>query len=71
MWWNFVGRDHDDIVAAREEWMRADPRFGTVHGYPGDRAARAAAAHRAAQATGPAAVTERRRVTRTTCRRDV
>ena len=37
MWWNFVGRDHDDIAAAREDWMRADPRFGTVHGYPGDR----------------------------------
>ena len=37
MWWNFVGRDHDDIATAREEWMRADPRFGTVHGYPGER----------------------------------
>jgi redox-sensitive bicupin YhaK (pirin superfamily) len=37
MWWNFVGRDHDDIATAREHWMRADPRFGTVHGYPGDR----------------------------------
>ena len=37
MWWNFVGRDHDDIATAREQWMRADPRFGTVHGYPGDR----------------------------------
>ena len=36
MWWNFVGRDHDDIVAARTDWMAADPRFGTVHGYPGD-----------------------------------
>ena len=28
MWWNFVGRDHEDIVAAREQWMAADPRFG-------------------------------------------
>jgi redox-sensitive bicupin YhaK (pirin superfamily) len=37
MWWNFVGRGHEDIVEAREGWMRADPRFGTVHGYPGDR----------------------------------
>jgi quercetin 2,3-dioxygenase len=37
MWWNFVGRDHDEIATAREQWMRADPRFGTVHGYPGDR----------------------------------
>jgi redox-sensitive bicupin YhaK (pirin superfamily) len=35
MWWNFVGRDHDDIVAAREQWMAGDPRFGTVHGHPG------------------------------------
>lgn len=37
MWWNVVGRDHDDVAAAREEWRRADPRFGTVHGFPGDR----------------------------------
>ena len=22
MWWNFVGRSHDDVVAARERWMR-------------------------------------------------
>jgi hypothetical protein len=21
MWWNFVGRDHDEIVGAREDWM--------------------------------------------------
>lgn len=37
MWWNFVGREHEDIVEAREGWMRADSRFGTVHGYPGAR----------------------------------
>ncbi len=24
MWWNFVGRDHEDIVEAREQWMAAD-----------------------------------------------
>ena len=36
MWWNFVGCDHDDIATARGQWMRADPRFGTVHGDPGD-----------------------------------
>lgn len=35
MWWNFVGRDHEDIVAAREQWMAADPRFGAVPGHPG------------------------------------
>jgi quercetin 2,3-dioxygenase len=37
MWWNFVGRSHDDIVAARQAWETASDRFGTVHGYPGDR----------------------------------
>ena len=37
MWWNFVGRNHEDIAAARDGWMRADPRFGTVHGYAGER----------------------------------
>lgn len=36
MWWNFVGRDHDEIVAARADWA-AGVRFGTVHGYDGDR----------------------------------
>jgi quercetin 2,3-dioxygenase len=35
MWWNFVGRDHDEIVADREEWMSGS-RFGTVHGFDGD-----------------------------------
>ena len=35
MWWNFVGRDHDEIVAAREGWMSGQ-RFGTVRGYAGD-----------------------------------
>jgi quercetin 2,3-dioxygenase len=34
MWWNFVGRDHDAIVAAREDWS-AGRRFGEVHGYDG------------------------------------
>ncbi len=38
MWWNFVGRSHEEIVAARQAWMSPDPsRFGEVHGYPGDR----------------------------------
>jgi len=35
MWWNFVGRSHEDIVEAREDWM-AGRRFGTVSGYDGD-----------------------------------
>jgi redox-sensitive bicupin YhaK (pirin superfamily) len=42
MWWNFVGRSHDEIVASRTRWMAevvddADPdgRFGEVVGYDG------------------------------------
>jgi len=36
MWWNFVGRDHDEIVAAREAWEDGgDGRFGVVRGYDG------------------------------------
>nr|WP_240981299.1 pirin family protein [Streptomyces sp. N502] len=37
MWWNFIGRSHEDIVRARDEWDQADERFGAVEGYPGDR----------------------------------
>ena len=47
MWWNFVGRTHDEVVQARDEWQAqvtrdgvvvsdgqevADGRFGIVHG---------------------------------------
>jgi quercetin 2,3-dioxygenase len=35
MWWNFIGRDHDEIVGAREDWM-SGRRFGSVVGYAGD-----------------------------------
>jgi len=42
MWWNFVGRSHDEVVAFREQWQRdviggadAAGRFGRVEGYPG------------------------------------
>jgi hypothetical protein len=35
MWWNFVGREHDEIVQMRADWVDATPRFGTVHGYDG------------------------------------
>lgn len=41
MWWNFVGRSHEEIVTARADWEAgreaADPggRFGVVHGYDG------------------------------------
>ncbi|USX55009.1 pirin family protein [Lentzea sp. HUAS12] len=37
MWWNFVGRTHDEIAAFREEWQAEGERFGRVEGYPGDR----------------------------------
>jgi quercetin 2,3-dioxygenase len=35
MWWNFVGRSHDDIVSYRQLWQDADERFGDVQGYRG------------------------------------
>ncbi|MFI1847794.1 pirin family protein [Streptomyces sp. NPDC020480] len=36
MWWNFIGRSHEDITQAREDWMTGS-RFGEVNGYDGDR----------------------------------
>jgi hypothetical protein len=36
MWWNFVGRSHDEIVRFRDDWT-ADRGFGVVRGYPGNR----------------------------------
>ena len=44
MWWNFVGRSHEEIVAFREQWQAemtatapTSPaaRFGSVPGYDG------------------------------------
>ena len=35
MWWNFVGRGHDDIVSYRQLWQDGDDRFGAVQGYQG------------------------------------
>ncbi|MFC8088371.1 pirin family protein [Streptomyces sp. NPDC057340] len=37
MWWNFVGRTHEDVVRAREDWQIASERFGRVEGYDGER----------------------------------
>ncbi len=42
MWWNFVGRSHDEIVAQREEWNgpgldHVPARYGQVAGFDGDR----------------------------------
>jgi quercetin 2,3-dioxygenase len=39
MWWNFVARDHDEIVEARADWaefFNEGGRFGRVRGYDGD-----------------------------------
>ena len=30
MWWNFVGRSHDEVVPAREEWQAQITRGGAV-----------------------------------------
>lgn len=35
MWWNFVGRSHQEIVEFREQWQARSPRFGTVLDYHG------------------------------------
>ncbi|MEV5608834.1 pirin family protein [Streptomyces sp. NPDC052225] len=34
MWWNFIGRNQDEITQAREDWMNGS-RFGEVKGYDG------------------------------------
>ena len=33
MWWNFVGRSHDDIAEYRRQWQAESDRFGAVDGY--------------------------------------
>src|SRR5690554_893235 len=46
MWWNFIGRSHDEVVEARAQWHREigapdaegsaeEERFGIPAGYPG------------------------------------
>jgi redox-sensitive bicupin YhaK (pirin superfamily) len=42
MWWNFIGRSHEEITEYRARWQAdviaggdADGRFGHVSGYPG------------------------------------
>jgi hypothetical protein len=35
MWWNLIASDHDEIVAARADWV-AGRRFGVVPGFDGD-----------------------------------
>ncbi|OYO18207.1 pirin [Enemella evansiae] len=35
MWWNLIGRTHEEVVAAREEYELHSERFGEVPGYEG------------------------------------
>jgi redox-sensitive bicupin YhaK (pirin superfamily) len=35
MWWNFIGRTHDEIARYRQEWEAGADRFGRVDGYIG------------------------------------
>ncbi|MGY1752481.1 pirin family protein [Blastococcus sp. SYSU D01042] len=35
MWWNFIGRTHEEIAAYRAEWEAGSERFGQVRGYTG------------------------------------
>jgi redox-sensitive bicupin YhaK (pirin superfamily) len=37
MWWNFVARSHDEIVAFRQAWQDQTDQFGGVEGYEGTR----------------------------------
>ncbi len=42
MWWNFIGRSHEEVVAQRDHWNGegiawVPPRFGEVHDFDGDR----------------------------------
>lgn len=36
MWWNFVARSHEEIVAFREAWQSESDQFGSVAGYRGE-----------------------------------
>jgi hypothetical protein len=35
MWWNFVGRSHEEIAAFRQAWEAELDQFGRVEGYTG------------------------------------
>ncbi|MDX6276260.1 MAG: quercetin 2,3-dioxygenase [Nocardioidaceae bacterium] len=36
MWWNFIGRTHDEIADARADWEAESERFGFVDGHHGE-----------------------------------
>ena len=35
MWWNFIGRTHEDVVVARDDWEAQRERYGHVDGHGG------------------------------------
>jgi redox-sensitive bicupin YhaK (pirin superfamily) len=35
MWWNFVARSHEEIVALHDAWQRESDQFGRIEGYEG------------------------------------
>jgi quercetin 2,3-dioxygenase len=42
MWWNFIGRSHEEVVAQRDDWNGdgvswTPSRYGEVTGFAGDR----------------------------------
>jgi len=37
MWWNFIGRTHEEILEYRADWAAGAPRFAPVLGYDGSR----------------------------------
>jgi hypothetical protein len=37
IWWNLVGREHEEVVSARALWNAHAPRFGVVQGATGER----------------------------------
>lgn len=37
MWWNFIGRSHNEVEQMRQEWQAQGARFGSFAGYPGER----------------------------------
>lgn len=37
MWWNFVGRSKEELRQSIADWNQDTGRFGTVHGFNGER----------------------------------
>nr|WP_243418191.1 pirin family protein [Actinomycetospora cinnamomea] len=59
MFWNFVGRSHEEIVAFREAWEAGSERFGEVEGYVARDGRRGAAARLPAPALPNATIRPR------------